>query len=190
MSFYTEQELSTLGFASLGKDVQISRKASFYGTKHISIGDNSRIDDFCIISAGEKGISIGRFAHISCHTSIIGKERIEIGDFVAISSHSSVYSSSDDYSGASLTNPTIFIEKYRNVDYRPVRIGRHVVIGAHSCVLPGVEIGDGAALGAHSLATENIEENKIAVGVPCRVIKERKKDYLELEKKFLAEACY
>jgi galactoside O-acetyltransferase len=46
-SFYSESKLKQLGFKSIGKNVLISKKASFYGINRIQIGDNVRIDDFC-----------------------------------------------------------------------------------------------------------------------------------------------
>lgn len=49
-SFYTHDELAEIGFKSCGKNVLISRKASIYSPAKIEIGDNVRIDDFCILS--------------------------------------------------------------------------------------------------------------------------------------------
>ena len=66
MAFLTEIALKEHGFKRLGKGVKISSKASIYNAGNISIGDNTRIDDFCIISAGEEGIEIGRNVHIAC----------------------------------------------------------------------------------------------------------------------------
>ena len=48
--FYTNIELQTLGFKAVGKNVFISNKASIYSPHLIEIGDNVRIDDFCILS--------------------------------------------------------------------------------------------------------------------------------------------
>ena len=49
-SFYSRSELEHIGFATIGKNVLLSRKASIYSPAMISIGDNVRIDDFCIVS--------------------------------------------------------------------------------------------------------------------------------------------
>ena len=49
-SFLNPDEIKQLNLASVGKNVQISRKASFYTPEVISIGDATRIDDFCIIT--------------------------------------------------------------------------------------------------------------------------------------------
>ena len=49
-SFYTEEELRELGLRFCGKGVRLSRSAMIYGAEKISIGDYSRIDDFCVLS--------------------------------------------------------------------------------------------------------------------------------------------
>ena len=54
----------------------------------------------------------------------------------------------------------------------PIRIGNNVWIGAHSVVLPGVTIGDNAVIGAGSIVTKDIPANTVAVGNPCRVMRE------------------
>ena len=105
--FLTENQLAAFRFKSLGNDVNISDKASIYNAKNISIGNNVRIDDFCILSAGDDGIEIGNNVHIACYCSLIGKSKITLNDYCNISSRVSIYSSNDDYSGNSLTNPCI-----------------------------------------------------------------------------------
>ena len=79
--FYSREALESMGFKSVGENALISDKAVFYGVDRISIGDNTRIDDFSILSAGPGGITLGRNVHIACYVSIIGKEAIVIDDF-------------------------------------------------------------------------------------------------------------
>ena len=52
MAILTREEIEKMGFASIGENVHISTKASFYGISKIHIGNNVRIDDYCVISAG------------------------------------------------------------------------------------------------------------------------------------------
>ena len=62
----------------------------------------------------------------------------------------------------------------------PIHIGNNVWIGAHSVILPGVTIGDNTVIGAGSIVTRDIPANVVAVGNPCRVMREisdRDKDY-------------
>ena len=55
---------------------------------------------------------------------------------------------------------------------KPVNIGKNVWIGGGSIILPGVTIGDGTTIGAGSVVTKSIPANCIAVGNPCKVIKD------------------
>lgn len=62
----------------------------------------------------------------------------------------------------------------------PVYIGNNVWIGAHAVILPGVHIGDNTVIGAGSVVTKDIPANVVAVGNPCRVLREmndRDKEY-------------
>jgi acetyltransferase-like isoleucine patch superfamily enzyme len=184
MSFLTEDEMISVGFRSIGKNVRISRKASIYNASHISVDDNARIDDFCILSAGEGGIEIGKYVHIGCYSSLIGQGEIILRDFSGISGRVSIYSSNDDYSGSYLAHPTV-PEKYRNVQHGKVVLQRHSIVGVGSVILPNVEISVGAVVGALSLVRENCEEVGVYVGCPASKVKTRKRDLLKLEQELL-----
>lgn len=97
-----------------------------------------------------------------------------------------IYSGSDDYSGKSLTNPTV-PKEFLNVTVKPVSIGRHVIIGAGSVVLPGVTIGEGASVGALSLVTKSLEEWGVYMGAPAKRLKRRRMELLEQEKRLLSQ---
>lgn len=184
MSFLTLNEINLMGFKEIGRNVLISRKASFYNVKNIQIGSNVRIDDFCVISAGQHGIKIGSNVHIAVYTSLIGKEKIEISDFCNLSSKVSIYSSNDDYSGKYLTSP-IIPEEYTNITSSPVFLGKHTIIGSGSIILPGVVLEDGVAVGALSLVKHSFPAFTIIAGRPAIVIKIRESTLLELEQNYL-----
>lgn len=182
--YYSYSELLKLKLKSVGKNVLLSDKCSIYNPSNISIGDNVRIDDFCVISAGKEGIYIGNYVHISVYCSLIGDGKILLDDFSGLSSRVSIYSSTDDYGGEYLTNPTIDKE-YRNIISGDVKIGRHVIIGAGTIILPNVSIGNLSSVGAMSLVNKDIIESKIAAGIPAKVIKDRNNKLIELECEFL-----
>lgn len=184
MAFYSHDDLVKLGFRYLGKNVKISQKASLYGVSRIEIGDNSRVDDFCILSAGEGGIIIGKYVHIACYCSLLGKETILMEDFSGISSRVALYSSNDDYSGNGMTNPTV-PPQFTNVKHGKVILRKHVIVGASSIILPDVEISEGSAIGALSLVTKNCRPYSIYCGVPAKFVKPRDKKIFELEKLLL-----
>lgn len=176
--FLTEEQLSQVGFKSYGSNVLISDKCSIYGAHLMEIGNDVRIDDFCILSGN---IPIGNFVHIACYTSLIGRGGIWIGDYVGISGHCSVYSSSDDFSGFALTNPMVD-DKYTNVKSQPVVFKRHSVVGAGSVCLPGTYLEEGAAVGAMSLVKDFVPPFTIYAGNPLRFIRKRSRELKNLEK--------
>lgn len=181
-SFLSGEEIKDLGFEHVGLNVRISRFASFYGTENISIGNNVRIDDFCILSGR---ITIGNYIHVAAGCYLYGGEqRIELHDFVNLSSRIVIYAKSDDYTGMTLTNPTIPIE-YKHVDEAKVVLQRHVLLGTGCVVLPGVVIEEGTSVGALSLINKSLPGWKICAGIPAKPIKDRKKDLLKLEEEFL-----
>jgi galactoside O-acetyltransferase len=185
MGLLNRAELERMGFAALGEGLRVSDKASFHSASRIELGDHTRIDDFCVLSAGAGGIRIGRHVHVAVYSSLIGAGRIELGDFCNLSSRVSIYSSSDDYSGRTMTNPTV-PDAYKDVHHADVRLGRHVIVGSGSVILPGLTLEDGVAVGALSLVREDCRAFGIYAGQPARRVRERERGLLELEQAFLA----
>jgi dTDP-4-amino-4,6-dideoxy-D-glucose acyltransferase len=175
--------MGSMGFAAFGEDVRLSDRASYYNCAQIRFGNHVRVDDFCVLSAGAGGIVVGDYVHVAVYAAMLGAGRIELADFSCISSRVVVYSSNDDYSGATMTNPQV-PDEYRGVKHAPVFIGRHVVVGAGSIVLPGVTLQEGSAVGALSLVKSDCEAFGLYAGVPARRLGERKRDLLELEQRF------
>jgi len=179
MSFYNKEELKGIGLKSFGENVLISRKTSIYGAENISIGDNVRIDDFCILSGK---IDMQSNIHISAGVYLYaGNSGIEIGEFSGVSAKTIIYAISDDFSGSFLIGPMID-SKYRNVISKKVFIGRHVQIGASCVILPGVTLNEGISVGAMSLVNYDLEDWSINIGIPAKKIEERKKELLKYEK--------
>lgn len=185
MAFLGRAELEGMGFAALGADVQVSDRASIYGAGRIALGNHVRIDDFCVLSAGAGGIQIGHHVHVAAYTSLIGAGCITLGDYSNLSSRVSIYSSNDDYSGHAMTNPTVPAE-FTQVQHADVSVGRHVIIGSGSVILPGVVLGEGAVVGALSLVKADCEAFTRYAGVPARRIGERSRELLEVEQRFVA----
>jgi galactoside O-acetyltransferase len=184
-SFYTRTELSRLGLAAFGEQVLISRKCSIYRPETISLGHHVRIDDFCVLSGGE-GIRLGNYIHIGCFCALYGGAGIVMGDYSGLAARVAVYSESDDFSGASMTNPTVAMAFKPGYRRGAVVLRRHALIGTNATVLPGVVLDDGAAVGAHSLVIRSCRAWSFYMGSPAVRVQDRKRDILELERRFLA----
>lgn len=183
MAFYSDQELQQFGFKRLGSNVKVSTKASIYRPHEMEIGDNSRIDDFCLLSGK---ILIGKNVHLAAFSNVsAGECSVTFQDFSGLAYGCHVFTGSDDYSGKTLTNPTIPLE-YKGLTEANVTLGRHVIIGTNSVIFPGVIIAEGCSVGALSMVTKSTEPWGIYFGAPARRIKERSNNLLELEKLYIA----
>lgn len=184
MAYLNQEQLEQMGFRRLGKNVKISDKASIYNPETIEIDDNSRIDDFCVLSGK---LIIGKYVHIAPQCLVAGgEEGITFSDFCGLAYQGQIFTQSDDYTGLNLTNPNI-PSRYTKVFKKKVFLGKHVIIGAGSMVFPGVHIAEGCSVGAMTLVNKSTEAWGIYVGNPAKRVKERKKDLLILEKQFLEE---
>lgn len=182
MAFLTEAALAGLGFRRLGVDVKISDKASIYNPELMEIGDHSRIDDFCVISGR---VVIGRNVHIAILCNVGGGELgVTLEDFSGLAYGCHVFSQSDDYSGRTLTNPTV-PDEYKREMKLPVLIKRHSIVGTGSVVLPGVTLEVGTAVGAMTMVTKSTEPWSVYFGIPAKRLKGRQQDLLELEQQYL-----
>jgi len=186
-SYLQKSELDKIGIKRYGRNVLISRKASIYSPDKITIGDNVRIDDFCILSGN---IGIGSYVHIAAYSALYGQEdKITIGDFSGLSARVSIYAFSEDYVfGSSLTNPTIPDEFKTKIDKGPVTLEKHVVVGVGTVILPDTIIETGAAIGALSIARGKLEAWGIYRGNPAELIGRRRSErILQLEKELLRQ---
>ena len=182
MAYLSEEQLRVLGFKQLGLNVKISDKASIYDCHQIKIGDNSRIDDFCVLSGK---IEIGNYCHITPMCLIAGGEPgVYIEDFGTFAYGVKVFAQSDDYSGQTMVN-SLIPKAYKKEYLAPVIIKKHVVIGAGATVFPGVVIDEGCSIGSMSLMLKSTMPWGIYVGVPAKRIKERSRNLLILTDNFL-----
>jgi galactoside O-acetyltransferase len=176
--WYTLQELSNLGITYTGKNISISKKCSIYGGPNIKLGDNIRIDDFCVLACSKGNFTLDGYNHIGCFCYINSSGGVHMKMFSGLSSRCSLYSSSQNYDGSSLTNPTIDSD-FLEMNIEPISIGKHSVIGTNTVILPGCSVGDYSAVGACSLVTRNISSGKIAKGIPAKEYKDR--DYKKIQ---------
>ena len=182
MSYFTEKQLLNFGFKYIGNNVKISDRASIYNFDQIEIGNNSRIDDFCVISGKVK---IGQNVHITPQCLVAGGEKgIIFEDFTTIAYQVQVFTQSDDYSGETMTNSTV-PKEFKNELKRKVILKKHSIVGAGSIIMPGVVLAEGTSIGAMSLVVESTEPWNIYIGRPAKKHKNRSRALLELEKNYL-----
>lgn len=125
--------------------------------ENIIINQPFRCDYGCNISIGENFMA-------NFNLTILDEALVTIGDNVFIGPNVSIYTACHPLDGA---------ERNKGVEWaEPVTIGNSVWIGGSVTILPGVTIGDNVTIGAGSVVSKDIPSNCVAVGNPCRVIKE------------------
>ena len=184
MAWLSQKQVAARGFKSIGAEVLLSSKVSLYNCERISLGSRVRIDDFCVLAAGDGGVQIGSNVHLGVGCSLVGRGKIVLSDFSGLSSRVAIYSSSDDYSGFGVTNPTVPSE-FRAVTHADVFLQNHVIVGAGSVILPGVVLEEGVAVGALSVIRKNCTAWGIYAGNPARRVAERNRDLLQRAQDYL-----
>ena len=184
MAYLTSEQVRDLGLRNVGENVLISDRCVIYDPARTSIGDNSRVDDFCVL-AGE--IDVGRNVHVTVFCNLAGgRSGLSIGDFSTLAYGCHVIAQSDDYSGETMTNSTV-PARFKSERSERVEIGEHVILGAGTVVLEGVRLADGTAAGARTLFLKSSEPWTIYVGQPARKLRPRSKNLLTLAKEFERE---
>jgi maltose O-acetyltransferase len=111
-----------------------------------------------------KQISVGKRFFANFHFTVLDEAPVTIGDDCFIGPNVSIYTACHS------TDP---VERNTRQEWaEPVTIGNNVWIGGSVTILPGVTIGDNVTIGAGSVVTKDIPTGTVAVGNPCRVIKE------------------
>ena len=111
-------------------------------------------------------IEIGENFYANHNLVILDANKVKFGDNVFIAPNCGFYTAG---------HPINADMRNEGLEYaKPIEIGNDVWIGGNVCVLPGVTIGDNVVIGAGSIVNKDIPSNSVAVGNPCRVIKEIK----------------
>lgn len=174
--YLSEEELRELRLSACGKAVQLHRYFNLVSPSSVSLGSHVRIDGFGVATTGP--LDVGSYIHIGSFSYLACRGGLRIHDFANLSQGVKIYTTSDDYSGASMTNPMV-PDEFKNVEMARVEIGAHAIIGAGSVILPGTIIPEGVAIGALSLVRGALEPWTIYAGAPARKIRPRSRELLQ-----------
>lgn len=111
-----------------------------------------------------KNTYVGENFYANTGCTILDGAKVTIGDNVFLAPYVGIYTAG---------HPVHSHPRNLGIEYNfPVTIGDNVWIGAQSVINPGVTIGSNVVIGSGSVVTKDIPDNVIAVGNPCRVIRE------------------
>lgn len=150
------------------------------GGKYINLGEGLTLGKYCRfevfphLMVGDERFKIrfGKNVQINDNVHICAMESVKIGDNVLMASHVFISDNSHgSYAGDEQDSSPDIPPIERKYSTAPVRIGDNCWIGEGVIIMPGVEIGFGCIIGAHSVVNSNIPDRTIAVGAPARVVK-------------------
>ncbi|MBI4559340.1 MAG: acyltransferase [Candidatus Hydrogenedentes bacterium] len=148
--------------------VQFIGPITVEGTGRIFVKEGTRLGRRTYLETqGDGQIEIGSNVTINDGVTIVAYDRVTIGDWSLVGEYSSIR---DANHGIAMNG--IPIRRQPHVATL-VRIGSDVWLGRGVCVLKGVEIGDGAIVGANSVVTKNVAAGAIVAGAPARPLGDR-----------------
>ncbi|MBR5206437.1 MAG: acetyltransferase [Alistipes sp.] len=149
----------------------------------LTTGVGCRFEAFVTDEQKRKKIIFGKNVQVNDYVHISAMDSVVIGDNVLMASH--VYISDNShgfYGGGENDSSPLTPPKDRPYMIAPVKIGENTWIGEGVIVMPGVEIGSGCVIGAHSIVNKSIPNNCIAVGSPAKVVKKYSQESQKWEK--------
>ena len=180
--FYSKIEQKKLGLKKIGKDCKISKLSRFI-SKDIIIGDRCRIDDDVVFKGK---IKLGNNIHIARGCTLSGGEKgIILDDFTALSNFVQVFTSTDHYISNSIPSATLNKKnqrKFSNVISKSIKIGKSVLVGSFSIILPGCVLEDFSSVAAHCIVYDKVKKgNFLNTNNIIKTIKLR--DFKDMQKK-------
>jgi galactoside O-acetyltransferase len=136
-------------------------------------GKNVIISEYCHIYGG-LGVEIGDFVHISANVCVGGGGRLIIGNFVNVSAGAHLITGTDSAKGDALVGAAA-PNDLRKVDRGYIIIQDYAWVATGAIIMPNVNIGEGAVIGAGAVVTKNVRPWTIVVGNPAKQIGKRPK---------------
>ncbi len=146
------------------RPMEVEKRKQLLKEMFAEIGEGCYIEPPFHANWGGKHCHFGKFVYANFNLTCVDDTHIYVGDYTMLAPNVTL---------ASAGHPILPELREKAYQYNmPVKIGRNCWLGAGVIVLPGVTIGDNTVIGAGSVVTKDIPSNVVAVGNPCRVVRE------------------
>lgn len=151
-------------------DYNMTRPSEFEKREHMLKNMFAEIGEQCYIEPpfhsnfGGGHVHFGNFVYANFNLTLVDDTHIYVGDYTMFGPNVTI---------ATAGHPILPELRVKMYQYNmPVHIGRNCWLGAGVIVMPGVTVGDNSVIGAGSIVTKDIPANVVAVGNPCKVLRE------------------
>ena len=168
------------------RPLELEKRSAMLKEMFAEIGENCYIEPPLHSNWGGKHVHFGDSVYSNFNLTLVDDTHIYVGDSTMLGPNVVL---------ATAGHPILPEIREKGYQYNaPIHIGKNCWLGAGVIVLPGVTIGDNTVVGAGSVVTKDLPSGVVAVGNPCRVLREigprdreyyfkdRKIDYAEIEK--------
>ena len=143
---------------------EIEKRTALLKEMFAEIGENCYVEPPFHTNWGGKHVHFGKNVYANFNLTLVDDTHIYVGDYTMFGPNVVV---------ATAGHPILPELREKGYQYNaPVYIGKNCWLGAGVILLPGVTIGDNVVIGAGSVVTKDIPSNVVAVGNPCRVLRE------------------
>ena len=146
------------------RPIELDKRFNMLKEMFAEIGEDCYIEPPFHSNFGGHHVHFGNSVYANFNLTLVDDTHIYVGDHTMFGPNVVV---------ATAGHP--IVPELRELAYQynaPVHIGRNCWLGAGVLVLPGITIGDNSVIGAGSVVTKDIPANVVAVGNPCRVLRE------------------
>ena len=149
---------------NLTRPTEMEKREKMLKEMLAEVGENCYIEPPFHSNWGGKNVHLGKNVYFNFNATMVDDTHIYIGDYTMLGPNVVI---------ATAGHPVLPELREKALQYNlPVHIGKNCWLGAGVIVLPGVTIGDNTVIGAGSVVTKDIPANVVAVGNPCKVLRE------------------
>lgn len=149
------------------RPTELEKRQTLLKEMFASIGDNCYIEPPFHSNFGGRHIHFGNNVYCNFNVTMVDDTYIYVGDNTLFAPNVVL---------ATAAHPIDPKLREKGLQYnKPIRIGKNCWLGTGVIVLPGITIGDNVVIGAGSVVTKDLPSNVVAVGNPCKIIREIKK---------------
>ena len=146
------------------RPTQLAERTAMLREMFAEFGEGCYIEPPLHSNFGGRHVHFGKNVYANFNLTLVDDTHIYVGDYTMLGPNVVL---------ATAGHPILPQLREQNYQYNaPVHIGKRCWLGAGVIVLPGVTIGDGTVVGAGSVVTKDLPANVLAVGTPCRVLRE------------------